>query len=69
MRKEYNNRWDAPLVNPGFTIDDSGVKHEIQAAPPKPGKTDVENLLERGYHSNPRTLFIPTIDGRAVEAS
>lgn len=20
MRKEYNNRWDAPLVNPGFTM-------------------------------------------------
>jgi hypothetical protein len=21
MRKEYNDRWNAPLVNPGFTLE------------------------------------------------
>lgn len=22
MRKEYNDRWNAPLVNPGFTMEE-----------------------------------------------
>jgi hypothetical protein len=22
MRKEYNDRWTAPLVNPGFTLEE-----------------------------------------------
>lgn len=27
MRKEYNDRWNAPLVNPGFTMEEYELQH------------------------------------------
>lgn len=52
MRKEYNDRWNAPLVNPGFTMDEYELQRikdrlkkecdhrEIELT----GKAETENL-------------------------
>lgn len=57
MRKEYNDRANAPLVNPGITHG------EYMAQRANKPKTDVETLLDTGVWSNPnRKIFIPTIE-------
>ena len=63
MRKEYNDRWNAPLVNPGFTIDDSGAMRPIESNRPKPLELKVKS------DSKPPPVFQPTIDGQAAEVS
>lgn len=66
MRKEYNDRWNAPLVNPGFTIDDNGVRREIGTGKaldaPKTGP-NLEPLYEAAEKLKdsfkPKTIFYP----------
>ena len=63
MRKEYNDRWNAPLVNPGFTVDENGTKREIGS-----GKVIVDainEIVEALNRSKP--VFTPTIKGESVE--
>ncbi len=51
-RKEYNNRINAPLVNPGFALAEyeAGRVNGYETKSPKP--------VQR-----PKNLFTPTIDG------
>lgn len=77
MRKEYNNRCDAPIVNPGFTIDANGVKREIGTGKPLESWPNESNGVSAmaGDDYEPLTakklqgLFIPLIHGRESEAS
>jgi hypothetical protein len=52
MRKEYNDRWNAPLVNPGFT------EAEYQERKAREAKA-VEDAKEAI-----RPVFIPMVDGK-----
>lgn len=34
-RKEYNDRWNSPIVNPGFTLAEYEAEREKAKAPPR----------------------------------
>lgn len=57
MRKEYNDRWNAPLVNPPITHG------EYMAQRAKEGKLDTPIAPKTELKTNPKSVFIPTIDG------
>lgn len=49
MRKEYNNRWDAPLVNPGFTLAEYEAKRDAQIRDDAKMIAYVEGTLGRAF--------------------
>lgn len=44
MRKEYNDRWNAPLVNPGFTM----AEYEARRKDDKT-KQDNDSAIRRAF--------------------
>jgi hypothetical protein len=69
MRKEYNDRWNAPLVNPGFTEAEYQERkaREAKGAPDMTPLYDAAEKLKASF--KPKSILIPTIDGRESEAS
>lgn len=68
MRKEYNDRWSAPLVNPAVTHGEYLAQREREGKAEKwPGEHDgVSAMAGDDYPAKPANLFIPTIDGVEV---
>lgn len=61
MRKEYNDRHNAPLVNPAITHGE----YEAQKA-----KSETREAKDAApIQTKPRSLFIPTMDGIEAKVS